>query len=151
MNASRNSKKRFRSNLIAFILIFGIFYAYVFLTNSGTKCFFKSVTGIPCPSCGMTRSFLHVFHGEWGQAFYDHPLFITIPFIIGAIVLSYFFYEHKTIRRGTNIFLIMMVILFIGVYIYRMFLYFPDTDPLKFYDRGLAPRMYRLGQDLFFH
>lgn len=150
MNVSESSKKQFKSNIIAFMVIFGIFYGYVFLTNSGTKCYIKKMTGIPCPTCGMTRSYLHLFRGEFHEAFYDHPLFIAVPFIIIAVLLSYFFYKNVKIRKATNIFLIAMVVLFVGVYIYRMTQYFPHTDPLKFYEQGVVPRLYRFGNQIFF-
>jgi hypothetical protein len=32
-------------------------------------CIFRSNTGIPCPTCGMTRGFIHMGHGRPAQAF----------------------------------------------------------------------------------
>jgi len=32
-------------------------------------CGFKLLTGIPCPFCGLTRSFVFTAHGQWEQAF----------------------------------------------------------------------------------
>ncbi len=37
-------------------------------------CIFQYLTGILCPSCGLTTSFTHLMHGDLGAAFQVHPL-----------------------------------------------------------------------------
>jgi hypothetical protein len=37
-------------------------------------CLFKAVSGLPCPSCGSTRSVLCLLHGEWSHAWMINPL-----------------------------------------------------------------------------
>ena len=37
-------------------------------------CLLRQLTGIPCPTCGMTRSFCAVGRGDLGAAFRQHPL-----------------------------------------------------------------------------
>ena len=39
-----------------------------------TLCLFKNMTGIPCPSCGVTRSVLLIMQGEFIQAVLMNPL-----------------------------------------------------------------------------
>jgi hypothetical protein len=36
-------------------------------------CVFHSVTGLPCPTCGMTRAVCHAVHGHWAQSIALHP------------------------------------------------------------------------------
>ena len=36
-------------------------------------CPFKAAVGIPCPTCGMTRAFVHLAHGDVGAAFAASP------------------------------------------------------------------------------
>lgn len=141
-------RKGIRENIMVFLTIFVIFYGYIFISQSGTRCYFKSVTGIPCPSCGMTRSYIHLFHGEWNQAFMDHPLFWTVPIIFISAFIMYRFKSLVRLNKFLTGLLIFFTILFILVYIYRMINLFPDTDPLKFYDRGLIPRLYRFVKGL---
>jgi hypothetical protein len=37
-------------------------------------CLLRRLTGLPCPTCGMTRAFAHLAKGEWTAAIRDHPL-----------------------------------------------------------------------------
>ncbi len=37
-------------------------------------CPFFLLTGLPCPGCGLTRAFVCLGHGRWGEAWHWHPL-----------------------------------------------------------------------------
>lgn len=39
------------------------------------SCPFREATGIPCPSCGMTRSLVHLAHGDLAGSLTLNPLF----------------------------------------------------------------------------
>ena len=58
-------------------------------------CPFPSITGIPCLTCGMTRSFRHVVHGRFFEAFSLNPLgamfcIFTILFVVYAFTVLVF-------------------------------------------------------------
>jgi hypothetical protein len=36
-------------------------------------CQLKMLTGIDCPGCGLTRSFIALGHGQWGESFRFNP------------------------------------------------------------------------------
>ncbi len=40
----------------------------------GEICPFRNLTGLPCPLCGMTRSVLCFFQGDWHTSLLWHPL-----------------------------------------------------------------------------
>lgn len=39
------------------------------------SCMFRSAVGIPCPTCGATRSLVHLAHGDLPGAIAQNPLF----------------------------------------------------------------------------
>lgn len=44
-------------------------------------CLFRTLTGYPCPGCGMTRATLCALHGDWVGAFQNHAMFWAMPFL----------------------------------------------------------------------
>lgn len=125
------------------IIIISVYIVGLEWLGTGTKCVVKNITGIPCPSCGMTRSYLHVLEGDFSGAFYDHPLFFTVPIVILIAYVLSVKKEDPKITKILSIILYMIIVAFILVYIYRMIHYFPHTDPLKFYDKGVIPTIIR--------
>lgn len=51
-------------------------------------CRFHALTGIPCPSCGLTTSFAYALHFQFRRAFFASPfgllLFFAAVFVIPA-------------------------------------------------------------------
>jgi hypothetical protein len=52
------------------------------------SCAFKMITGIPCPTCGSTRSLVHLASGDIFAAFMMNPL-TTASFIVSILFLLY--------------------------------------------------------------
>lgn len=48
-------------------------------------CLFRKLTGLPCPGCGMTRSFCALAKGHWQQALQFHPLGPLAFFVFVAV------------------------------------------------------------------
>ena len=59
----------------------------------GLPCPFKLLSGIPCPSCGMTRCWCALGRREWALAFRMHPalavgyflLWGYVPYALGSV------------------------------------------------------------------
>lgn len=93
-----------QQNKIYYILFLTCLGGYVwillsanYITSHETSvCLLKNITGIPCPSCGSTRSVLSLVHGNMVDALYWNPfgfiimtiLIITPLWIIYDIILK---------------------------------------------------------------
>jgi len=51
-------------------------------------CGFVTMTGYPCPTCGMTTAFAHTVRGHWIEAFRSQPAGFLIAITAGLIGLS---------------------------------------------------------------
>ena len=74
-------------------------------------CLFKRITGIPCPSCGSTRSVLSILNGDFAGALLWNPfgLIIISILILAPLWILYDIVLHKDsflqIYNRTEIFL----------------------------------------------
>jgi len=90
-----------------------------------TGCIFNTITGIPCPLCGITRSMYITLHGEFIGAFFLHPLgpiiLMILIYILITKILTLFSTRIKVIQIPINnrtITIICCIIL--GVWIFRL-------------------------------
>jgi hypothetical protein len=60
-------------------------------------CVFKGLTGIPCITCGSTRSVVHLSHGEILSAFAMNPL-MTLCLISAAL-----YFIHSLMSAAFNL------------------------------------------------
>jgi hypothetical protein len=92
-----------------FLLLSGVFAASVLLPlprgRSGqigrlpSICLFYHLTGLPCPGCGLTRSFVSLGHGHLLEALHWHPLGPAIFLLFGLLWLrcGVFWLHGKTL------------------------------------------------------
>lgn len=112
-----------KNGVMLSLILLGIFILLSFLSEArgpGSICLIYSTTGIPCPTCGMTRSYLSLLQGDISRAFWFHPLFPLAP-----VLLYTLFTRKKKMVYG-------LLFIFTLVYVYRMFLYFPHIEPFLF-------------------
>lgn len=123
--------------LILFVFLY-LLYFYVF-HNGETNCIIKRTIGIPCMGCGMSRAFAELFSLNISEAFYYHPLVFIVPFIVLVFLLQ----ETKFFSKfyHSRIFWGVILSLFVIIYIIRMILYFPHTEPMDYYSNPLIIRI----------
>ena len=59
------------------------------------SCYSRAVFGVPCPGCGLTRSFVYVARGDWQAAWREHRL----GWLLAGLVALQFPYRLWAIVR----------------------------------------------------
>jgi len=96
----------------------------------GSVCYSTLLFGIPCPFCGMTRATILMLTGHFRESFRMHPL---LPLVIFEFAIYPF--TRKRIKKyrlfiGINVIICMLV--FVSLYLYRMNVYYPNTEPMLY-------------------
>ena len=86
-------------------------------------CLFKSVTGIPCPGCGMTRAFNAILEFDIVTSFSYNilaiPLFIFFIFILVSLIFDIIknekTFENKLIKFLEKYYIIIIILLIISL------------------------------------
>ena len=86
---TRNERlKRLTGALILFAIFPLAWLIHPLVSNSKTTiCLFRSVTGLPCPFCGLTHAFGYAMHGNFAIAFSHHYFWWLAALIIIAVGL----------------------------------------------------------------
>lgn len=77
-------------------------------------CLFRSVTGIPCPGCGLTRSAIALFSGKVDASLMFHPLIFALMVGVPIVLFS----KSKLIVVSVGAFTILLLL---GVWLFRVF------------------------------
>ena len=69
------------------LIICGIGFLFIvperlLFEGKDTLCIFKSLTGIDCPLCGMTRASYEILHMKWFSAFAYNQLSLMLPLLL---------------------------------------------------------------------
>lgn len=92
----------------AAIAVIAVFYYAV-------GCPIRWLTGISCPSCGMTRAVFSLLTFDLGAAFYYHPLVFLLP-----IALITYLFRKRLPKKLTQVLFWLFIAVFIAVYVYRI-------------------------------
>ena len=105
----------------------------------GVVCPMRLVTGFPCPGCGLTRAGMLFLQGRFVESFQMNAFFI-LGLIFGIIALI----VKKLLKIPSNfinIYAIIIVVLCLTYYGYRMERYFPDTEPLTYWQGSFLTKL----------
>lgn len=93
-------------------------------------CGFYKITGIPCPTCGVTTSFVLGAHFKFKESFFAQPVgfVVFILIFLGAVAATVFFLAGKSLFNlnlkvsGYKIAIIILTFVLIS-WIYKIFIY----------------------------
>lgn len=54
-------------------------------------CFYKQISGIDCPGCGMQRSFIELLHGNFIASIKMYPALLPVLFTLGLTAAHLYF------------------------------------------------------------
>jgi len=130
MHVEKTQKKnRWKKLLGAGILFTGLLLLFFWNPEHihPVSCLFHEVTGLSCPTCGMTRSLYAVSHGYIGEAYYFHPLgpILYLACVLLFLKFSFEFVTRREIRitirpRIVKAILLSVFILWAGFWIFRL-------------------------------
>ena len=84
------------------------------------ECLFKSVFGVPCPTCGMTRAVMSLARLDFGSAFRYHPLVFTLPLLYWTVVTELEPFKNKRLNKIT---VVSLISAFLAVWAVRLAVY----------------------------
>lgn len=132
----RSMHKWNRKKTRLWITVFFVLLFCLLIFSGNFRCYTKLITGIPCPGCGMTRAYSSLFHLQIKEAFFYHPLFLLPPVVLLLLLL-----QKKKLFTTPRWLWGIILIVFLGVYAIRMYLYFPDTAPMTYEPNAVLPRL----------
>ena len=103
-------------------------------------CPMVTLTGFPCPACGMTRAVLAILKGDFVAAWHLHPfsyafLFLVLLFAVRRYILKK---DVKCLIKYAAAGMAALILF----YIYRMIRYFPGEPPMTYYYGSLGYRIF---------
>ena len=109
------------AGLAVFLLLLLIWYWWEI------PCIPRLLTGIPCPTCGLTRAWLCVLQLDLGGAFSQYPMFWAIP-VLGLYLLFDGSLFPNT--RWNNWFLGLLIAGILLIWLARVFGFLGALSPL---------------------
>lgn len=87
------------------VLLFGFWFAdHGYEVLGGIfECALRKISGLPCPGCGGTRAFYHLFRGEIAQSFRLNPIVLYGTAAYLHFMLMGFYRKHMGNNPGKGV------------------------------------------------
>ncbi|MFQ9514497.1 MAG: DUF2752 domain-containing protein [Eubacterium sp.] len=127
-----------------------IIVVYIIASNllRGKVCPLRMILGIPCPGCGITRAFLLLSQGKIYEATAMHPFWIPLVVIVAAFLMVRYCVDNQKISKKViyvlKICAMIVMLLCIVYYVYRMVVWFPDREPMVYDANNVFQRIMKI-------
>lgn len=96
------------------------------------------ITGFPCPGCGLTRAMLFAMTGQFVRSFNANPIgLLVLAFVIYIFIMRYLLGRKV---KGFTIIFSLLIVAAAGIYVYRMYLFFPNKPPMVYTSGNLLEK-----------
>ncbi len=112
------------------VIIGLVFYWIISRMIFGEFCPMKILTGLPCPGCGMTRAVFLMLIGHFAESFAMHPLALAWILLAAYFCICRYFLNRKP--KGAAVAAIILCVVMVPVYLYRMAVMFPHQPPMVY-------------------
>lgn len=121
-------KRKYEYILIGIV---GIFILFVW------ECPIERLTGIPCPGCMMTTALYYLVQFDFKRAFYYNPAI----YLLLVMSIPLFVMYHKN-RKLMNRWLIITLLIWFMIYVYRMCTIFPEF-PMQYVEENVLNQIFK--------
>lgn len=137
----RSGKEQLKKDIFSLRYVFIIVFVYCAATLFffGTICPSVILCGYPCPGCGLTRGCMSILTGHFAAAAaYNVTSYLWLPALAWVAWMRYIA-DRRSIR-WEPVFIIISVLTII-YYIYRMVYKFPENEPMVFFEENLVTKI----------
>ena len=128
-------------------IIFIIAYFVLGSRMMHSVCPLVWLTGFPCPACGLTRAGIRLLHLDFAGAWQMHPFIYAVAAGVFAFAWERYICK-RNIGKWLKDYCIVCVILMIIFYIWRMYRYFPNQQPMSYYRYNLISILMHLKESV---
>ena len=83
------------------IPLFGLYGALLLVWHwLRLPCLWRSITGVICPGCGMSRAWLALLRLDLAGAFSLHPMFWSVPLLVLYVLYDGQLFRNKWVNYG---------------------------------------------------
>lgn len=127
-----------------------VVFVYTIITNLVFHAFCPVVivSGFPCPGCGITRATVCLLTGRWQQAWQLNPVIFAIVLAAVWFCVNRYLLGRKT--AGIKWMIAAVFVLLFGVYVVRMYMYFPDRTPYVYTQDNMLAHMLPFYQQMLY-
>ena len=125
-------------------LIAGVMLWFLVSYITGSLCLIQSTIGFPCPACGSVRAVLYLTRSSLRGAFAYHPLILASLGLLVYFAARYVFRKNAELHKIEKWIVIFFITAYMVLYVVRMFLFFPHTEPFVPNENALWRQIFRL-------